>query len=381
MKNQELEVEHGIGYFDFEDLVDNTKETEPKETEPKKTEEEAVTEVTEDAEVIESAQEETETSEENNENGGEEDKKETLVVVDQDEPQVTVYSQLAQRFIKSGKWQDVKLDIGGEEVILSEFGNLDEETFLHIQESFDKEKEEELKNKYINIEELNDMSKSFLEITKRGGNLRELIDVKEKFIDPLELYDLDNPQHQEALVRQKYHIESKGSLTKDDIDDIIENRKKNLTLDKEAIDFATKLKQTFQNALNSEKERLIKEEQVLEESLTNLKKGVREVLSSKFKLQDKGIASVTSLIPTKNTDPLKEKIEQLKSNPEDFAEFLFFLDNKDEYYKAMSEKISGDKEVKFMKTLQIIPTKEKGTPKAEQKEEKEPINFRIINKT
>lgn len=279
-----------------------------------------------------------------------------------------------------GSWQDAKIEIDGEEVILSELDDIDEETFLQIQQSQEASRNEDLRDKYINKEELDDISLQILEISKNKGDLTKILNAKKNYIDPLEKFDLTQESHQEALVRQKYMIESNGKLSQKDLDTIIKNRKEDLSLDKEAEEYAEALKKGFDDFLKKENEKAVKAQEDLRESTKATRKQVKEHLS-KYGLKDTAIKPMLDFISAdKGNDPIMQAVEELKKDPEALSDFLFYLNNKEEYLKAIGEKATKGKDVNVLRTLNLIPKKqETKAGKQQPKEEKDPLVLRYIN--
>lgn len=348
-----------VGMFDFEtmmgiseevkeDEIENTAETEDDTVDTQKDEEVESTEVEEDLESRDT-KEDVISENDNKEEG----------------TQKNVYSNLVKKYIDLGIWQDAKVEIDGEEVVLSEIGDLDEETFLNIQKSQHAAFKEDISEKYINKEELDEISLAIIDISKNKGDISRALDIKKRFIDPLEHFDLDNELHQEDLVRQKYMIQSNGALSESDIDAIIEARKKDLTLDKEAYEYAEQLKKGYKAYLANESKKLEEERLQEEQNIKNLKKQVRDSLE-KYGLNDASRRSLSNFIGTKDNDPLMEMIQEIKSDPDKLAELIFFLNKKDDYIKAISNKATKDTGTKVLRTLKFIQDSKKETKSGKQ---------------
>lgn len=375
MKTNESAEETAFGLLDFDSILEEQQSEEgqkkDKAPEPEPEKEEPEVELTGPNLDLEG-----ELENEEPEKVEEEDKKEDIVEVG--EP--TVYSNLAKKYIEMGTWQDAKVDIDGEEVIISELDTLDEETFLQLQKSQEEARNEDLKDKYINKEELDDISLQIIEISKNKGDISKVLEVKKKFIDPLEKYDLEDELHQEALVRQKYQIESNNTLSQEDIDIIIEKRKKDLVLDKEAEEFAARLKTSFSNMMKAEQEKAEKERDTLKENEKVTKKSVRDILSKNYQLNDSATKSLLNFVSLSGEeDPLIDHVKKLKEDPEQLAELIMFLNKKKEYLKAVGENATKGKEMDVLRKLNFIPKqKEVKSGKQEQKEEKEKLVFKFI---
>lgn len=318
----------------------------------------------------------------------EEDIFEEEVVTEEDveeeiEPQETgnsVYSGLVKKYIDLGIWQDAKVEIDGKEVILSEIEGIDEETFLNIQKSQDEAFKEDISKKYINKEELDEISLAIIDISKNKGDISKALDIKKRFIDPLEYFDLDNEAHQEDLVRQKYMIQSNGTLSERDLDAIISTRKKDLTLDKEASEYAEQLKKGYKTYLANESKKLEEAKIQEEANVKELRKQVRDSLD-KFGLNDASKRALTKFVGTKDNDPLMEMVQEIKNDPEQLAELIFFLNKKEDYIKAIGNSATRGEGTKVLKTLKFIQNsnKEAKSGKPQTKDEKEE-EFELIFK-
>lgn len=368
-----LDEDATVGMFDFDSLMGITEEEDKSEVFEEDINEEIFKEDGEQEEEGNEVEQEEETLE---------DPKETTENKEQEDKPVqpNVYSGLVKKYIDLGIWQDAKVEINGEEVILSELEDLDEDTFLNIQKSQDAAFKEDIGEKYINKEELDEISLAIIDISKNKGDISKALDIKKRFIDPLEHFDLDNEMHQEDLVRQKYMIQSNGSLSPKDIDAIIEARKRDLTLDKEASTYAEQLKKGYKTYLANESKRL-EEEKINEENrVKDLKKQVRESLG-KYGLNDASKRSLSNFIGTKENDPLIEMVQEIKKDPEKLAELIFFLNKKEDYIKAIGNTVTKNTGTKVLKTLKFIQDSKKetksGTPQTKEEKEEE---FELIFK-
>lgn len=359
-ENQKITPEEdSFGFFNFEDLIkdDETTGAEPKEEPTEEQEEEETTSTTEKKE----------------EEKPEPEKEEKTVKVET-ETSNNVFANLTKKYIEMGTWQNATVNIDGEEVALSDIENLDEETFLQIQKSQDELRNQDLKDKYINKEELDEISLNVVEISKRGGDISQVLKVKQQYIDPLENFDLDNEQHQEVLVREKYRIQG---LSQDEIDVIVEKKKKDLTLDTEANQYASKLKASFQKILTDQVEKAKQEEQEKLEKTKTLKKSLREAISSKGFTSDSTLRALTDV----GLNGIDDQIKSIKEDPEKLADLVLFLNKREEYLKAQFEKTGKSEKDTVLRTLNIIPKQkeDKAGKQPEKKEEKSELVFKYIN--
>lgn len=268
-----------------------------------------------------------------------------------------VFSNLAKKYIELGTWKDAKVEIDGKEVVLSEVEGLDEETFLSIQVAQDGLKDKDLKDKYIDKSELDEVGLKILEVSKEGGDWNKILQVKQKYIDPLENYDLNNEAHQEALVREKLFLNSGRTLSKHDLDSLIATRKRNLTLDTEAAEYAQDVKNAFNKYIEEEKNRAIEERKEVERTTAELKNKTKEALKE-YKLKDSAIGPMLDLVAHGDNGVITDHIEGIKKDPKALAELVFFLTRPEDYKKHIIEKGTIGKSTEVLRTLNMIP---KGT--------------------
>lgn len=342
-ENQTVVVEDGAGLYDFDELMGIAPEaqeeddTEPKfnvvNEEPTQDEETPEVEVTEE-ETTPPSVEEPEAKE-----------------IEKEAKRTSNYSNLSKKYIEMGLWEDRAIQVGEEQVPLSELEELDEETFLQITEAQENLKKE----KYVNKEDLDDVSRQIFEIKQNGGDITELLRVKEELINPLEGYNLDNEVHQEALVRHMYAMENR-SLTQKQIDKLIEDDKKELELDSKAVKFANKLKSSYMAELERKKQEVLDNQQKEKEALKQLKKSLKEELSN-LGVKEKSIYPILELVTQKGTKGFQvdDDFQKLKEDPQLFAEYLVWRNSPEDYRKKVAQKTTTTQNLKQLQLLEIAP--------------------------
>lgn len=361
MKPQENQSSHpgenSFGLFNFEDLI---KEDEVLETTLEKEEPELEPEP------------ELEKSANLNLTVGEGEPELKTVTVSPEE--TDVFANLTKKYIEMGTWQNATVNIDGEEVALTDIETLDEETFLAIHKSQDELRDQDLKDKYINKKELDEISLNIVEISKRGGDISQVLKIKQQYIDPLENFDLDNEHHQEVLVREKYRIQG---LSEGDIEAIVDKKKQDLTLDTEANQYASRLKESYKKILEDQVEKTKQDERDQVEKTKVLKKSLREAISSKGFTQDATLRALTET----GLNGIDEQIKSIKEDPDKLADLVLFLNKREEYMKFQFEKSGKSEKDTVLRTLNIIPKQkeDKAGKQSEKKEEKSELVFKFLN--
>lgn len=360
MKDQN-QIEEGAGFYDFSQLMGETQEQEEETREleiPAEEEEETPQEEPTEVEEEEEGQE-VATSEEEKESEEPKLKKEAS--------QNSNYSSLAKKYIELGTWKDAEVEINGESVVLSEVDDLDEETFLEIVKAQDAERNNEIDEKFINKEDLDDISLKIIEISKNGGDIKDVLKAKETYIDNLNTYDLDNEDHQEALVRQMYKMDN-PKISDKQIDRLIDADKSELELDIKAKEFADNLKKSYHSMLDKKKEEATQLKETQEKERKNLRKDLREQLTSFGLKNDSALRPLLDSVTkeTENGFMIDSQFEEMKQNPQELAEFLLWKNNREDYKKLISEKQTSKEKKDTLIKLNVARGKHTGGRKEPQ---------------
>jgi len=364
LENQE---EQGAGFYDFSELMGETESQEEEVRdldlpEPEKEEKE------EEEDIEEGADEEL--VEDNN------SKKETPDEVEEEEEEFKKersssqnnYSSLAKKYIELGTWKDAEVEIDGESVTLSELEDLDEETFLEIVKAQDKEKNTEIDKNFINKEDLDDISLKIIEISKNGGDIKDVLKAKETYIDNLNTYNLEDEMHQEDLVRQMYRLDN-PKISDKQIDRLVEADKVDLELDAKARDFADNLKKSYHSMLDKKKEEASKLREQEQQNRKTLRKDLREHLTNLGIKNDSALRPLLDSVTkeTENGFTVDNQFREMKQNPEELAEFLLWKNNREDYNKLISEKQTSKAKKDTLVKLNIARGKHTEGKKASSK--------------
>lgn len=355
--SQENQIEEGVGFFDFSQFDENPPAEEERKLEIPK----------EEQEEVETKEEKTPPVEDKEKSVEEETPKQEKEKAPAQTTK-TNYAGLAKKYIEIGTWNDATIEVDGEEVVLSELEDLDEETFLSITQAQDEQKNSELQTKYINKEELDEISLKIIEISKNGGDIKEALKAKEAYIDTLNTYDLENELHQEDLVRQMYSLKN-PDLSEDEIDNLVDKAKKDLVLDIKAKNFAENLKKAYNAELDNRAKQAAQAKEQRQKDLKELRKGLKENLSNLGITKEAALKplldSVT--VETDNGYIIDQQFEELKKDPKELAEFILWKNHREDYKKIVSEKQTAKEKKDTLIKLNLIPNKH-SSPKETKKQ-------------
>lgn len=240
----------------------------------------------------------------------------------------TFYTDLIRKKIEKGLWEDAVVNDGEKETKISEFEGATEEDYLQFEEDQKALKDQDLKEKYLNLEKITPERKLILDIVANGGDLKELFQNEqqlEKPFDEAKGWDLEDEKHQESIVYQHYislgNTPNRASL-------LVDADKKEMVLDdtaKQVVEFHQK---AFTENLETVNKKLIEDNKTEAE---NTKKYGQE-LSKIYKEQGvpdidakKYIASAIKEV--EGQFEVDSTYERLMKDPVKAAELIFFMND------------------------------------------------------
>lgn len=291
------------------------------------------------------------------------------------------FYERAQFLIEQGFWDDYEIvttNEQGEEVSvpISEIKDLDEDLFEQIKDAQKEKKEEQIKEKYISVEGIDETTKKIIDLKRKGGDITEVLEVHKQYVSPLEQVDITNEAHQEWLIRQKLALNP--DLDQDDIDNKVKKLKANLILDKEAekvyTEFKTRYDEFLQQKLD-EQEKLI---QAQKEEQKQFRKSITEAVKNldlKNENVIRKIVDVASKVDEVGLTEADKKFFEIKqSNPEKFAKIALLLEDEELFNKiygskvALQTKVEGTKKILNLRPRTASQEPQKSKPSSKEEE-------------
>ncbi len=342
------EVEETLTLEDLNTVEETVLKTEVEDTDDKKadTDEKYLTET---PEIKQDVNEELKTSETKAENKSSLD-----------------YNSIKNKLIEKGLWEDVTLEIGDEERDLSNIDDLDEETFLAVLEEQNKLKESEIKGSSIEKEGLDDMTLKLIEISKAGGDITDIVKQYDEYVHPLNGLDLNDPKTQEALVINQLKRQGLSDIV---IKNSVLEMRDNGTVEESANQIVQNTNKIFNKYLDDKKsqaEEKVKQEQT---KRNDFKKGLSEVYKEDYGLETK-VANRLVKFGT-NDNFLKDKYDEVMSDPKKASELIFFLEDPEAYFKYKNSNRDRSQKINTLKKINIVSkNKDKSSSKSTDDEKK-----------
>lgn len=267
----------------------------------------------------------------------------------------TVYAELLNAYIEEGDWEDAIVEIEGEEVQLSELKSVDKETFLQIKAAQKEAQQEKLKEKYIDIEGLDETDLELINLKKSGGDWTYLLKQEAEMVHPLKGLDLEDENTQLWLLAEQY--KSQG-MDQEAINMQLQSDKKNFKLDEKAKKVVDNINNAYKELVAAEAKKKQEEQERIQQERKELAKNLRENYKG-MKLSDSAIKRYVETA-TKDLGGGKTKLDSLidsyKSDPEKLAKLAYFLEDEKGFLEFNGAK---QKNKQNLKTIKLISQTQK----------------------
>lgn len=275
------------------------------------------------------------------------------------------YGKLAQKFLNKGKWQDAEIEKGdGTVVKLSELDKIDEETFFAIEESQSKFNEDEIKNNYIKKGDFDENKLKVIEILKEGGDIKDIFSTPEEAVRPFEGVDIEDSTVQKNVFFN--YLTKVQQLNPEDAKVVLANHDKRGELEPKVKEIVEGYQKQYDDNLSA-KLATIKAEKA--ERITKDKefsKNLQEIYKN-YSLDEK-LAKKFSTLGTKRTDDGDFELDSIYAEkmekPEEAADLIFFLTDKEGYLKSKMAETKIKTETSHLKKINLVKDKQRKDDKA-----------------
>lgn len=297
----------------------------------------------------------------------EEKPKETPDKKENKEQSYNFYSDLVKERLESGEWEDVVVEIDGEEKKLSELSDLDKDTFKDIEKTILDEKQAIFDTKYVDVDGLSETQVKLINIIKNGDldKAKELFEKPEALQEPFQGYDPENDAHNEQVL--SWYYQNRGD-SPDEAKLLIEQAKKDLTIDKKAEKIVEFQKKAFKDKLEQTNKALLDAKLAEEAEI----KEYRKSLSASLKEEGLGETAIRKFVDsaTKKDKAGSFEIdtiyESLMKDPKQAKDLIYFMLDKENFVKKLTAETKKNVHVDNLRKIKIVSD---GTKNKQQKEE------------
>lgn len=230
----------------------------------------------------------------------------------------------------------------------------DEETFKSIfQSKIDEIQESATKNK-ISLDGVSEFTKNLIEVENNGGSLKDLLDIKQKFSDPLEGLDLESVEDQKTVIFLRNQA---AGQTEADINRLIKSYESEGILAEMAEEADASLRTAIDAKVKAEVLKSEQDKKEREELFKKYKTDIKTTLGDVFELNDKAKTKLVDFATKANKEGKYEMdivYNEMRLNPEKAAELMLFMTDKEEFIKQVTKKAVVEKQLEGARKLKII---------------------------
>lgn len=275
------------------------------------------------------------------------------------------YGKLAKAFLNKGKWQDAEIEKEDGTVIkLSELDEVDEETFFAISDSQNKFNEDEIKNNYIKKDGFDENKLKIIEILKEGGDIKDIFASPEEAARPFEGVDLDDSNVQKNVFFN--YLTKVQNFNPEDAKVVLANHDKRGELGDKVKQIVGGYQSDYDNKLTQKLESIKSEKLERENKDKEFNKNLQEIYKN-YSLDEKLIKRFSTL-GTKRTEDGDYELDSLYADkmekPEEAADLIFFLTDKEGYLKSKMADTKIKTETNHLKKINLVKEKQRKDDKS-----------------
>lgn len=267
------------------------------------------------------------------------------------------YKSIAKALMDSGVWESADTFETPDGEVSFEDLNIDRDTFLQLLKYNQNKAVSDVANNSVSVEGMSEFTKSLINIEKNGGNVAQALQAYQSIKEPLNSIDIESQQGQIDVVMLRLQ---QNGIVGEDAKDLIESYINKGVLESKAYEFKKQLDDAFDNYIKQQEQKAIDEEKAYRESLKNYKINLKSSLKTfkEFNLSDSYIKKLVDVATTELADGKFEfdtMLDVMRSNPEDAAELLLFVSDKEAYLQAKTKELLNKQNVDTLKKISLIP--------------------------
>lgn len=267
------------------------------------------------------------------------------------------YKSITKALMDSGVWESADtFETPDGEVSFDEL-DIDRDTFLQLLKYNQNKAVSDVANNSVSVDGMSEFTKSLINIEKNGGNVTQALQAYQSIKEPLNSIDIESQQGQIDVVMLRLQ---QNGIVGEDAKDLIESYINKGVLESKAYEFKKQLDDAFDNYIKQQEQKAIDEEKAYRESLKNYKINLKSSLKTfkEFNLSDNHIKKLVDVATTELPNGKFEfdtMLDVMRSNPEDAAELLLFVSDKEAYLQAKTKELLNKQNVDTLKKISLIP--------------------------
>lgn len=252
--------------------------------------------------------------------------------------------------------------------------NLDENTFKQlVQNELNVIKEEANKDK-ISLKGISSFARDLVEIDRNGGNISELLKVKETYSDPL--LDLDLTEETDQM-KAVYLRMMAGGNDEDTTKRLIDSYKSEGILESKALQAKAELDGAVKQQVEQAKIQANEQAKATEALFKSYKKEIKTSLD-RYELNDNVKTKIVTSATKRNDDgrfEMDRLYKEIRENPESAADLALFMLDKEEYDRQVTNKKVTETKLTTARKIKIMKEPSNNGPSLQGDKGKSDNNF------
>ena len=271
-----------------------------------------------------------------------------------------LFDKLVKRGIISDMG-DLEIMVDDEPVDLSKL--TDEEQILDILESVVKSQRDDMMRDKVDTSTMSDFMRKLIEVDKAGGNVSNLVNSYQRLSAPIENLDLSDKADQLAIIKHYYKM---LGMSDEDIRDNMEmiESKEDDFIEARARKFSGIINDRMLAMADDEKRKAEERRKEAVERMKSYRKSLRTSIGNSFQLSDnmigKAVDFVTKTVDNEGHVAIDKAYMDMIRDPEQAADLVLFLMNKDEFLRQKTNKARMDVNKNVIKLVSTSRINRKG---------------------
>lgn len=272
------------------------------------------------------------------------------------------YKSVVEELVGNGIWEPIGAFETEQGEVPFEDMDIDKDTFIALMKHNQEELKTKLTSSTVSTEGISEFTQKLISIEKHGGNVQEALNAYQTIKEPLENIDITDVRGQRAVCYLR--LQQQG-ISGEEAKDLIETYERKGVLEDKATNFKDQLDSAFNEWMLKKEEEAINEEKAYKESLKAYKSTLNEALKNakEFELSETHRKKLLE-IATKETEggsfELDNLIDDHRRNPNDAADLILFLTDKDNFIKKKAKLLLDEQNKSTLKKISIIPKGKSG---------------------
>lgn len=272
------------------------------------------------------------------------------------------YKSIVKDLVDNGVWDEIGAFNTEDGEVSFEDMTIDKDTFVALMKHNQDEFKSKITESTVSTEGISEFTQKLINIEKHGGSVQQALKAYQSIKEPLNNIDVSDVRGQRAICFLR--LQQQG-IKDQEAKDLIETYELKGVLEDKAVGFKEELDEAFTNWMSKQEDLAIQEDLAYRNSLKIYKSSLNESLKAnkEFELSETHRRKLLDIATKEQEDgsfELDSLIDNHRKNPNDAADLILFLTDKEGFIQKKSKALLDDERKKTLKTINIIPKGKSG---------------------